>query len=53
MIILIKAYPNLQVVARIFLTIPVKVASCERNSSKLKLKKNYLRLSLSQKRLQI
>ncbi|KAL7583920.1 uncharacterized protein LOC111918056 [Lactuca sativa] len=36
---------------RILLTIPVTVASAERNFSKLKLLKNYLRSSMSQERL--
>ena len=35
----------------IFLTIPVTVASAEKNFSKLKLIKNFLRNSISQERL--
>jgi hAT family C-terminal dimerisation region len=36
---------------RIFLTIPVTEASCERSFSKLKIIKNYLRSSIGQERL--
>ena len=36
---------------RLFLTIGVSVASCERSFSKLKLIKNYLRSTMSQERL--
>lgn len=44
-------YPNLEVALRIFLTIPVTTASCERSFSKLKIIKNYLRSTISQNRL--
>ncbi|XP_050532948.1 uncharacterized protein LOC126900953 [Daktulosphaira vitifoliae] len=44
-------YPNLEVALRIFLTIPVTTASCERSFSKLKIIKNYLRSTMSQSRL--
>ncbi|KAL7582216.1 uncharacterized protein LOC111901644 [Lactuca sativa] len=44
-------YPNVFIAYRILLTIPVTVASAERNFSKLKLLKNYLRSSMSQERL--
>lgn len=44
-------YPNIQIALRIYLTLPVTVASCERSFSKLKLIKNYLRNSMGQERL--
>jgi len=44
-------YPNIEIALRIFLTIPVTTASCERSFSKLKLIKNYLRSTFEQKRL--
>ncbi|KYM96678.1 Zinc finger MYM-type protein 1 [Cyphomyrmex costatus] len=43
--------PNLTVVLRIFLTISVSVATCERSFSKLKLIKTYLCSTMSQMRL--
>jgi len=43
--------PNLTIVLRIFLTLCVSVASCERSFSKLKLIKTYLRSQMSQTRL--
>ena len=43
--------PSFIEVLMLFLTIPVTVASTERSFSKLKLIKNYLRNSVSQKRL--
>lgn len=45
------AYPNIEISLRIFLTMPVSVASCERSFSKLKLIKNYLRSRTGQSRL--
>jgi len=45
------AYPNIEIALRIFLTLPVTVASCERSFSKLKIIKNYLRSSIGQDRL--
>jgi hypothetical protein len=45
------AYPNIEICLRIFLTLPVTVASCERSFSKLKIIKNYLRSSMGQDRL--
>ena len=45
------AYPNIAIALRIFLTIPVTVASCERSFSKLKIIKNYLRSTMGQERL--
>lgn len=45
------AFPNLFIALRIFLTIPVTVASGERSFSKLKLIKTYLRSSIQQERL--
>ena len=44
-------FPNITVALRIFLTMPVTVASGERSFSKLKIIKNYLRSTMSQKRL--
>jgi hypothetical protein len=44
-------YPNVTVAYQILLTVPVTVASAERNFSKLKLLKNYLRSTMSQERL--
>lgn len=43
--------PNAVIAYRIFLTIPVSVASGERSFSKLKIIKNYLRNSMNQDRL--
>lgn len=45
------AYPNIEIALRIFLTMPVSVASCERTFSKLKIIKNYLRSSMCENRL--
>jgi len=42
---------NIDIALRIFLTLPVIVASCERSFSKLKLIKTYLRSSMGQHRL--
>lgn len=44
-------YPNIMTALRIFLTIPVSVASNERSFSKLKIIKNYLRNLTGQQRL--
>jgi hypothetical protein len=41
-------YSNVSVAYRILLTVPVTVASAEKSFSKLKLLKNYLRLTMSQ-----
>lgn len=44
-------YPNLEIALRIFLTLPITVATCERSFSKLKLIKNYLRSTMGQDRI--
>jgi len=46
-----NSVPNIVIMLRIFLTIAVSVAACERSFSKLKLIKNYLRSSMSTLRL--
>lgn len=46
-----EIYPNIYIVIRILLTIPVSTGSAERSFSKLKLIKNYLRNTMSQERL--
>ena len=46
-----ESYPNVEIIFRIFLTMPVTVATCERSFSKLKLIKNYLRSTMGQERL--
>lgn len=46
-----ESYPNIEIVFRIFLTMPVTAATCERSFSKLKLIKNYLRSTMGQERL--
>ena len=45
--------PNLIIAIRIYLTLAVSVASCERSFSKLKLIKTYLRSTMGQNRLKI
>jgi hypothetical protein len=45
-------YPNVSIVYRILLTVPVTVASAERSFSKLKLLKNYLRSTMSQRKIE-
>ncbi|XP_067132434.1 zinc finger MYM-type protein 1-like [Centruroides vittatus] len=45
------AFPNLFIALRIYLTIPVSVASGQRSFSRLKLVKNYLRSTMTQDRL--
>lgn len=49
--VMAECYPNATTSYRILLTIPVTVASVERNISKLKLIKSYFRSSKSQDRL--
>ena len=46
-----EIYPNIYIVIRILLTIPVSTASAKRSFSKLKLIKNYLRSTMGQERL--
>ncbi|XP_065643011.1 uncharacterized protein LOC136074605 [Hydra vulgaris] len=46
-----EIFPNITIVLRIFLTLPVSVASGERSFSKLKLIKNYLRSTMKEERL--
>ncbi|KAF0721289.1 zinc finger MYM-type protein 1-like, partial [Aphis craccivora] len=46
-----ESYPNIEIVFRIFLTMPVTAATCERSFSKLKFIKNYLRSTMGQERL--
>lgn len=48
---LLTEYPNFAIAIRIFLTLPVTSASCERSFSKLKLIKNFLRSTMCQNRL--
>ncbi|XP_033229675.1 uncharacterized protein LOC117181222 [Belonocnema kinseyi] len=48
---LTESYPNLCIALRLFLTLPVTVASDERSFSKLKLIKTYLRSTMGQIRL--
>jgi len=47
----LESLPTLSLSLRLFLTICVSVASCERSFSKLKLIKNYLRSTMGQSRL--
>lgn len=46
-----ESLPNLMIALKLFMTIGVSVASCERSFSKLKLTKNYLRSTMTQTRL--
>ena len=48
---LCDAFPHTTVALRIWLTLPVTVASGERSFSKLKLIKTYLRSTMTQERL--
>ena len=48
---IMTSVPDIVTVFKIFLTIPVTVASAERSFSKLKLIKNYLRSTMSQERV--
>ncbi|KYN00707.1 Zinc finger MYM-type protein 1, partial [Cyphomyrmex costatus] len=48
---LAETCPNVDIALRIFLTLPITIASCERSFSKLKLIKTYLRSSIGQHRL--
>ena len=44
-------FPNVFIALRLFLTLPVSVASAERSFSKLKILKNYLRYTIGQNML--
>ncbi len=46
-----EIFPNIYIGLRIYLTLPVTVASAERSFSKLKLIKTYLRSTMAQDRL--
>lgn len=46
-----STFPNIEIILRIFLTVPISNASGERSFSVLKRFKNYLRNSLSQEHL--
>ncbi|GBN13070.1 hypothetical protein AVEN_113846-1 [Araneus ventricosus] len=46
-----NAYPNIETALRIFMTMSVRVASCELSFSKLKVIRNYLRSSMGESRL--
>ena len=46
-----ETVPNLIIAIRIYLTLAVSVASCERSFSKVKLIKTYLRSTMGQNRL--
>lgn len=48
---LVASFPDFFTACRLYLTIPVSVASAERSFSKLKLLKNYLRSTMGQSRL--
>ena len=47
----VESLPTLSISLRMFLTICVSVASCERSLSKFNLIKNYLRSTMSQSRV--
>ena len=47
----VNVYPNISIALRIFLTIPVSVATAERSLSALKRIKNYLRSTMAQDRV--
>ena len=46
-----ETYPNVEIALRLFLTLAVTSASCERSFSKLKIIKNYLRSTMGQERV--
>lgn len=48
---LVPIYPNLITALKVFLTLPVTIASGESSFSKLKIIKNYLRTTMGQERL--
>lgn len=45
------SYPNIEIAYKIFLSLPISVASCERGFSKLKIIKSYNRSTMGQERL--
>ena len=45
--------PNLSKIYKIYLTLPVRIATAERSFSRLKLIKNYLRLTMTNKRTSV
>lgn len=45
------SYPNIETAYKIFLSLPISVASCERGFSKLKIIKSYNRSTMGQERL--
>lgn len=47
----VESFTNITILLRIFLTVAVSVATCERSFSKLKLIKSYLRSTMAQTRL--
>jgi hypothetical protein len=47
----VDCYPNASIAYHILFTMPITIASTERSFLKLKLLKNYLRLSMTQERL--
>ena len=46
-----ELYPNISILLKIFLTIPVTTATCERSFSALRLLKTYLRSTMGEERL--
>ena len=46
-----ETYPNVEIALRLFLTLPVTSASCERSFSKLNIIKNCMRSTMGQERV--